>query len=684
MLLRQSKNSFIRCTEHYGFITNQLTGQDRTYDEFGADLLRMIMREPQEIGDIVAHLLDYYEGVDSDTLYNDFMEFIEPLVKDSFVVMGDTAEELDSLDLEFDYDKKVNVSSSNAAFSPSEEEPSDEPHDYYLEDVRAQKLMPNIQLELSSRCNERCIHCYIPDGKKQHGFEIPTQRVKDIIDQFREMGGLHVTLSGGEVFLHKDLMDIVAYCREKDLEISIFSNLISLKDSQIPVLKEANILLIQTSLYSMNPTIHDAITKVKGSWSKTMTAIEKLVGANIPLQISCPIMTANYDSYRGVFEYATARNIAIQSYFSLIARADLDTDNLSYQIPLHKIASIIEDFKKYNVDIYNERKKGTSRLQRYDIDPKRFKEEAICGVGYDKCCVAANGNVYPCAGWQGFVLGNVFRQSLTEIWRQSPKLEELRGVKQKDFPKCLNCMARDYCYMCLVRNYNENEGDMYKVSPHFCDAIFLTKKIMEDRIVLANHFKKEYDGLWEDYKGLPLTENGYDIVDHLYKDTMLFVGLNPAMDRSDKTRSRTFGDLKADAYPYFRTITSIANSVGIPLYSYLDLLGIRNNSQTIIRGNVDKDSKAKGFCEKQVDIAVRAMRMAKPKVIVVCNAFARDLLNGHDGFKTVFDDKIGTDVVVCRNELEGTPVFFTSMLSGRHSLDVGSRKRLIWHIKQVL
>ena len=279
---------------------------------------------------------------------------------------------------------------------------------------------------------------------------------------------------------------------------------------------------------------------------------------------------------------------------------------------------------------------------------------------------------------------NVFRQSLTEIWRQSPKLEGLRGVKQKDFPKCLSCKARDYCYMCLVRNYNENGGDLYKISPHFCDTIFLTKKIMEDRIVLENYFKKEYDSLWEDYKGLPLTENGYDIVDHLYKDTVLFVGLNPAIDRVSVLGKRTFGDLKPDAYSYFRTITNIANSVGISLYSYLDLLGIRNNSQAIIRGNVHKDSKYKGFCEQQVDIAVRAMRMAKPRVIVVCNAFARDLLNEHDGFKTVFDDQIGTDVIVSRNELERTPVFFTSMLSGRHSLDVGSRERLIWHIKQVL
>ena len=34
--------------------------------------------------------------------------------------------------------------------------------------------------------------------------------------------------------------------------------------------------------------------------------------------------------------------------------------------------------------------------------------------------------------------------------------------------------------MCLVRNYNENNGDMFKVTKHFCDAAFLNKKMVED------------------------------------------------------------------------------------------------------------------------------------------------------------------------------------------------------------
>jgi len=34
--------------------------------------------------------------------------------------------------------------------------------------------------------------------------------------------------------------------------------------------------------------------------------------------------------------------------------------------------------------------------------------------------------------------------------------------------------------MCMVRNYNENNGDMFKITKHFCDVAFLNKKMVED------------------------------------------------------------------------------------------------------------------------------------------------------------------------------------------------------------
>lgn len=49
MLVRQSKNTFIRFFDNKGYITNQMTRKDRLYNETGADFLRMISREPKKL-----------------------------------------------------------------------------------------------------------------------------------------------------------------------------------------------------------------------------------------------------------------------------------------------------------------------------------------------------------------------------------------------------------------------------------------------------------------------------------------------------------------------------------------------------------------------------------------------------------------------------------------------------------
>lgn len=480
MYIKQSKNSFIRTTEHYGYITNQLTRHDRCYNEFGADLLREISREPQEIEDIINRLLLIYEGVSFDTLKNDFMEFAESLAHDHFVLLADNLEDLDSQDLTFSYSMDNPKTLATNFLQETEKAVSENTQDFFLEEKQGRPLISALQFELSSRCNERCIHCYIPNDKKNHGFDMPLSKVKSILDEFAEMGGIHVTLSGGEAFLHKDIVEIVKYCREKDLMISILSNLIAIKDEQIEQLKDLNISLVQVSLYSMDPEKHDMITTVKGSFEKTKTAIEKLVAADIPLQISCPIMKANKEGYSEVLEYAKSLKVKAQTDFIMMARSDLDTENLANRLSLEETEVLIREIVKHDIAYRQETltQEPISEVVKFDLE--RYLNQPVCGVGYDNCCIASNGDVYPCAGWQDMVLGNVYKQSLQEIWEKSEQIQKLRNITHASFPTCTNCEARDYCAMCLVRNYNESGGNMFAINHHFCDVAFLNKKIVEE------------------------------------------------------------------------------------------------------------------------------------------------------------------------------------------------------------
>lgn len=487
MLLRQTKNTFIRFWDGCGYIINQMTRHDRMYNETGADFLHEISRQPQSVDEIVARLQALYgDSVPADKLRQDFTEFVEDLAAHLFLVTGDSEAELNEKDADFSYamdNPKTLVDDFTQEDTPTV---LNYTQDYVLEATQRHPRLNAIQFELTSRCNERCIHCYIPNEKKNEGADMPIEKVKSIIDEFAALGGLHVTLSGGEVFMHKDIIRIMQYCREKDMQISILSNLIALRDVQIPFIKAANVSLIQTSLYSMDPAIHDFITTVPGSCEKTKAAIEKLVAADIPVQISCPVMKANYKGYADVLQYAQSLRCKAQTDFIMMAEANFDTSNLANRLSLEETEYLLRDIMKWDRDYKEHTLKQHPISEAISVSEERFAQQPLCGAGINDCCITESGDVYPCAGWQSMVVGNVYKQSLQEIWEHSEQLEKVRAITQGDFPQCLHCEARNYCAMCLVRNYNESNGDMFKINKHFCDVAFLNKKIAEEYMAANN------------------------------------------------------------------------------------------------------------------------------------------------------------------------------------------------------
>ena len=481
MLVRQCKNTFIRSYFGKGYISNQLTRFDRIYNETGADFLNELSRDAQNVDDIIDRLqILYGNSVAHEALKSEFLAFINELVQTKFLVIGDTVDELDAEDIDFSYSMENPKTMVNDFTQRSKEVLDENTQNMMLEATLRQPRLNGVQFELTSRCNERCIHCYIPNAKKNSGGDMPLEKVKSIIDEFADNGGLQVTLSGGEVFLHKDIIPIIKYCREKDMMITILSNLVALRDYQIPFLKEYNVSTVQVSLYSMDASVHDLITTVKGSFNKTKTAIEKLVKADVPIVISCPMMKANYKGYKDVLKYAQSIKCKVNVDVIMMAQADLDTNNLANRLSVEESGLVINDIIENNADyrkIISEMASFSSMMYaNYD----NFVNLPLCGAGINDCCIAENGDVYPCAGWQDMIVGNVYHQSLKDIWDNSEKLKAIRAVTQGDFPQCLECKAQDYCSRCLVRNYNESNGDMFKINQHFCDVAFLNKKIVED------------------------------------------------------------------------------------------------------------------------------------------------------------------------------------------------------------
>lgn len=483
MLVRQSQNSFIRIYDggQLGYITNQLTVQDRLYDAAGADFLSQLSRKPQRVEAIADNLCRLYAGAYRNVILKDFRSFAEDLCSHHFVVMGETPEELDAQDPLFSY-STGNSKTSTEDFTQTTNETVDySTQDFLLRHDRDTPRLACLQIELTGRCNERCIHCYIPNAKKNEGVDLSFDKFQSVIDQYSAMGGLQITLSGGEALMNKKIVRMLEYCRQKDLKISLLSNLTLLDDSVVQTLKKVNVSMVQTSLYSMNAAIHDSITKAKGSLQKTRDAIEKLRASDVPVLISCPVMKANRKEYMKVMEYAASLDLKAQTDYIMMAESNFDTGNLANRISIEETEELLRDLTGSEGEI--ERGSDSEcRQSQPGLSEEEYAEMPMCGAGINDLSMTANGDVYPCSGWQSLIVGNVFRQPLKEIWEQSPQLAVIRKVRHRDFPKCMECKARDFCSMCLVRNFNENNGDMFKTSEHFCKVAFLTKRLCEEKM----------------------------------------------------------------------------------------------------------------------------------------------------------------------------------------------------------
>ena len=476
MYIKQNKDTFIRIYDENGYIINQLTYFDRLYNETGADFLKCISRKARKINDIVDELFLLY---DSDTDHNElkaeFEHFVSELEKFMFVTTGETLEEIEQKEPVFSYQNNPKTKLRTFLQSFDENEVEDTSELLFQKSIEKPQLSC-VEFEITSRCNERCIHCYLPNERKDKGGDIPLNLIFKTLEQAKTLNCLEVTISGGDPLLHKGLPDILNYAHKCDFKITILSNLVALTEEHIRLFKTLNIGLIQVSLYSMKEEEHDAITKLVGSFTKTKANIERLIAHNIPVQISCPTMKANYHSYKEVLAYAEKMKTKSQTDFVLMAQSDFDKTNLENRLSENQTKELLQDIlkydKQYTDDILCQPKKSENI--------EEYMQKPMCGVGLGIICVGYNGDVYPCAGWQGYLLGNVSQESLVDIWTKSEKLQSLRAIKIKDFPECISCASYDYCAICLVRNFNENGGDMFKISSDHCKAAKLNRQIVEE------------------------------------------------------------------------------------------------------------------------------------------------------------------------------------------------------------
>ena len=355
----------------------------------------------------------------------------------------------------------------------------------------------------TQKCNMSCEMCYA-QARKPLPYEMSTIEIKNIIDQLSKMpwqnGISRVALTGGELFTRPDAIDLIDYVHKHGFFAQVNTNATLLDDDQIKKLAEFPRLKMSVSLDGCKAETHDFI-RGAGAFDITIRNIRQLREKGVSVAINMFIHRGNIDEIKETLLLADTLGV---EGFNCLNMMNVGRGNskkakrLLVAVPTAEFYRKIFDVVRNNYQFQKLMINSTFANQLMGIAGgiKSFG----CGIGTNRAVyVKADGSMYPCAdtALPAFRLGNLRTDSMSNIWEDSPILEELRSLNIDTMnSRCSTCDVR---YLCAGNCRGENYQTTRDIkSPHFkCEEIH--ESILELMWILVEEpdlFKCKVDNLY--------------------------------------------------------------------------------------------------------------------------------------------------------------------------------------------
>jgi radical SAM protein with 4Fe4S-binding SPASM domain len=158
-----------------------------------------------------------------------------------------------------------------------------------------------LELQITDRCNLQCRHCYIGESFHQ---DLSIGQIQKVLEEFEEIQGLRLLLSGGEPLLHPHFWEINNILRNHAFRSVLLSNGTLITQE---VAKRFRVHEVQISLDGMKQG-HESL-RGKGTFEKTMMAIDHLQEANIRVSVATMIHRRNLLEFDQLASLLQSKNI---------------------------------------------------------------------------------------------------------------------------------------------------------------------------------------------------------------------------------------------------------------------------------------------------------------------------------------------------------------------------------------
>lgn len=323
-----------------------------------------------------------------------------------------------------------------------------------------QPRLGHLDIELTERCNNACIHCYI-NLPAEHALakcrELTAEQWKDILRQAADLGALSVRFTGGEPLLRDDFAEIYLFTRRLGIEVMLFTNARRISPeladlfARVPPRKK-----IEISVYGMQPQSYDAVTCTPGAFAEFRRGVDLLKERGIPFVVKSVLLPPNrnemdeFESWSASIPWMDRRP-SYSVFLELRTRRDSQTKNRLIRklrfSPKEGVALLSRDEEAFRL--------GMARFCTSFIGPQGDRLFS-CGAG-ETGCVDAYGVYQMCMPLRHpetvyDLKKGTLHEGLTVVF---PHLRELRATNPIYLDHCARCFLKGLCEQCPGKSWEE-------------------------------------------------------------------------------------------------------------------------------------------------------------------------------------------------------------------------------------
>lgn len=334
-------------------------------------------------------------------------------------------------------------------------------------------LLGQLDIELTERCNNRCIHCLInlpEDDRKAESCEMDTSFVLDVLRQAAELGCLRVRFTGGEPLLRPDFPHIYLTARRLGMQVVLFTNgrlitpdLASLL-SRIPPGQA-----VEISVYGMHPGSYDTAAGTRGAFEEFWRGVKLLLDFKVPFIVKQALLPQNRHEMEEFEEWAATLPAmdnppGYAMNFDLRARRDDPEKNkriVALRLSPQETVSVLARDPKY-----------VSEMQEFCGKFMHLPGDRLfsCGAGL-ATCIDAYGNAQMCLPLHHPAMvcdlkTHSLREAITEIF---PRFRERKAENTEYVRRCAFCFLKGLCGQCPAKSWMEH-GTLDTPVEYLCDV----------------------------------------------------------------------------------------------------------------------------------------------------------------------------------------------------------------------